>query len=103
MVHAALQKAKEAVKKERQLEKLHQQLHKGTPRHDGLTFATCLQLALMHEASGLAGDALRIYQALLKNKSSSQVRRLPQLLFPKESLCRCQSVIDVRLAIKCAI
>lgn len=70
---AALQKAKEAVKKERQLEKLHQQLQKGTPRNDGLAFSTCLQLALMHEAAGLPNEALRIYQALLKNKASPQV------------------------------
>lgn len=77
---AALQKAKEAVKKERQLEKLQQQLHKGMPRNDGLAFSTCLQLALMHEAAGLSNEALRIYQALLRNKTSAQASPHPKVV-----------------------
>ncbi|KAK9841192.1 hypothetical protein WJX74_001701 [Apatococcus lobatus] len=99
--NSALQKAKEAVKKERQLEKLHQQLHKGTPRNDGLAFSTCLQLALMHEAAGLPTEALRIYQALLKNKASLQAGlvqlNIGNLMLRKGDLAGCMRAYRIAL------
>merc|ERR1719502_1067103 len=64
----ALEKAKEAGKKERQLCRLREQQNLLDQLNVDLTYAVCLNLAIQHQANGNDNEALTIYQQIVKNK-----------------------------------
>merc|ERR1719379_953013 len=64
----ALEKAKEAGKKERQLCRLREQQGLLDQLNVDLTYAVCLNLAIQHQANGNDNEALTIYTQIVKNK-----------------------------------
>mmetsp|Transcript_21253 Transcript_21253/g.51375 ORF Transcript_21253/g.51375 Transcript_21253/m.51375 type:complete len:811 (+) Transcript_21253:136-2568(+) len=64
----ALEKAKEAAKKERQLYRLREQYNLLEQLNVDLTFSVCLNLAIHREANGSDQEALIIYNQIVKNK-----------------------------------
>jgi len=64
----ALEKAKEAGKKERQLCRLREQQNLLDQLNVDLTYAVCLNLAIQHQANGNDNEALTIYTQIVKNK-----------------------------------
>jgi intraflagellar transport protein 88 len=64
----ALEKAKEAGKKERQLCRLREQQNLLDQLNVDLTYAVCLNLAIQHQANGNDNEAQTIYQQIVKNK-----------------------------------
>merc|ERR1719456_1179288 len=65
---AALEKAKEAGKRERQLCRLRDQQGMLEQLNVDLTYAVCLNLAIQHQATGNDQEAYTIYQQIVKNK-----------------------------------
>lgn len=66
---AALEKASEARKKERQLAKFRENAGQADNHPPELGFAVELQLASCYAASKLYGEALELYGSIVKNKS----------------------------------
>lgn len=64
----ALEKAKEAGKKERQLCRLREQQNLLDQLNVDLTYAVCLNLAIQHQANNNDNEALTIYTQIVKNK-----------------------------------
>jgi len=64
----ALEKGKEAGKKERQLCRLREQLNLLDQLNVDLTYAVCLNLAIQHQANDNDNEALTIYTQIVKNK-----------------------------------
>lgn len=64
----ALEKGKEAGKKERQLCRLREQQNLLDQLNVDLTYAVCLNLAIQHQANGNDNEALTIYTQIVKNK-----------------------------------
>merc|ERR1719399_1570172 len=64
----ALQKAKEAGKRERQLCRLREQQNLLDQLNVDLTYAVCLNLAIQHHANDNDNEALTIYTQIVKNK-----------------------------------
>jgi intraflagellar transport protein 88 len=64
----ALEKAKEAGKKERQLCRLREQMNLLDQLNADLTYAVCLNLAIQHQANDNDNEALTIYTQIVKNK-----------------------------------
>eukprot|EP00929_Paragymnodinium_shiwhaense_P016842 TRINITY_DN12548_c1_g2_i2.p1 TRINITY_DN12548_c1_g2~~TRINITY_DN12548_c1_g2_i2.p1 ORF type:complete len:814 (-),score=200.11 TRINITY_DN12548_c1_g2_i2:227-2668(-) len=67
-LQSALEIAKEAGKKERQLCRLREQNGLLEQLNVDLTYAVCLNLAIQHQANGNDNEALTIYQQIVKNK-----------------------------------
>jgi len=67
-VREALEKAKEAGKKERQLCRLREQQNLLDQLNVDLTYAVCLNLAIQHQANDNDNEALTIYTQIVKNK-----------------------------------
>lgn len=64
----ALEKGKEAGKKERQLCRLREQQNLLDQLNVDLTYAVCLNLAIQHQANDNDNEALTIYTQIVKNK-----------------------------------
>mmetsp|Transcript_13666 Transcript_13666/g.36798 ORF Transcript_13666/g.36798 Transcript_13666/m.36798 type:complete len:844 (-) Transcript_13666:172-2703(-) len=64
----ALEKAKEAGKKERQLCRAREQQNLLDQLNVDLTYAVCLNLAIQHQANDNDNEALTIYTQIVKNK-----------------------------------
>lgn len=64
----ALEKAKDAGKKERVLRRQRENQGLLDQLNVDLTYAVCLNLAIQHQANGNDNDALEIYQQIVKNK-----------------------------------
>merc|ERR1719401_1917970 len=64
----ALEKGKEAGKKERQLCRLREQQNLLDQLNVDLTYAVCLNLAIQHQANDNDAEALQIYTQIVKNK-----------------------------------
>mmetsp|Transcript_132977 Transcript_132977/g.384527 ORF Transcript_132977/g.384527 Transcript_132977/m.384527 type:complete len:839 (-) Transcript_132977:46-2562(-) len=64
----ALEKAKEAGKKERHLCRQREQLNLLDQLNVDLTYAVCLNLAIQHQANDNDNEALQIYTQIVKNK-----------------------------------
>merc|ERR1719230_1734840 len=64
----ALEKGKEAGKKERQLCRLREQHNLLDQLNVDLTYAVCLNLAIQHQANDNDQEALTIYSHIVKNK-----------------------------------
>lgn len=64
----ALEKGKEACKKERQLCRLREQQSLLDHLNVDLTYAVCLNLAIQHQANDNDNEALTIYTQIVKNK-----------------------------------
>ncbi|CAK0873483.1 unnamed protein product [Prorocentrum cordatum] len=64
----ALEKGKEAGKKERQLCRLREQHNLLDQLNVDLTYAVCLNLAIQHQANDNDNEALEIYTQIVKNK-----------------------------------
>jgi len=64
----ALEKAKEAGKKERQLCRIREQQNLLDQLNVDLTYAVCLNLAIQHQANDNDNEALTIYTQIVKNK-----------------------------------
>lgn len=64
----ALEKAKEAGKKERQLCRLREQNNLLDALNVDLTYTVCLNLAIQHDANDNDNEALAIYTQIVKNK-----------------------------------
>lgn len=69
LCNAALEKALDARKKERQLAKFRETAGQGDNHPPELGFAVELQLASCYAASKLYGEALELYGALVKSKN----------------------------------
>merc|ERR550514_94014 len=67
-LQAALEKAKEAGKRERQLCRLREQQNLLEQLNVDLTYAVCLNLAIQHHANDNDNEALTIYTQIVKNK-----------------------------------
>merc|ERR1719401_1871614 len=67
-VREALDKGKEAGKKERQLCRLREQQNLLDQLNVDLTYAVCLNLAIQHQANDNDNEALTIYTQIVKNK-----------------------------------
>ena len=72
----ALEKAKEAGKKERQLSKQREQLNLADQINVDLTFAVHFNLAVMFHRNGLYTEALNTYSLIVRNKQYAQSGRL---------------------------
>merc|ERR1719197_58710 len=64
----ALEKGKEAGKKERQLCRIREQQNLLDQLNVDLTYAVCLNLAIQHQANDNDNEALTIYTQIVKNK-----------------------------------
>lgn len=64
----ALEKAKEAGKKERHLCRQREQMNLLDQLNVDLTYAVCLNLAIQHQANDNDNEALQIYTQIVKNK-----------------------------------
>jgi intraflagellar transport protein 88 len=73
---SALEKAKEAGKKERQLCKQREQLGLGDQINVDLTYAVHFNLAVMYHRNGLYTEALNTYSLIVRNKQYAQSGRL---------------------------
>ena len=73
---SALEKAKEAGKKERQLCKQREQLGLGDQVNVDLTYAVHFNLAVMYHRNGLYTEALNTYSLIVRNKQYAQSGRL---------------------------
>ena len=73
---AALEKAKEAGRRERQLSKLREQQQLGDQINLDLTFAVVFSLAHAYALNGMYVEALNAYTSIVKNKSFPQSGRL---------------------------
>ena len=73
---SALDKAKEAGRKERLLAKLRAALQPDEGVGSDLTFAVCFNLALQYQNSGMLQEALNTYTVIVKNKSYQSSGRL---------------------------
>merc|ERR1719262_1304507 len=67
-LQGALEKAKEAGKKERQLCRIREQQNLLEQLNVDLTYAVCLNLAIQHHANDNDNEALTIYTQIVKNK-----------------------------------
>merc|ERR1719262_605703 len=67
-LQGALEKAKEAGKRERQLCRLREQQNLLEQLNVDLTYAVCLNLAIQHDVNDNEQEALQIYQTIVKNK-----------------------------------
>merc|ERR1719281_352646 len=67
-LQGALEKAKEAGKRERQLCRLREQQSLLDQLNVDLTYAVCLNLAIQHQANDNDNEALTIYTQIVKNK-----------------------------------
>ena len=67
-IQAALEKAKEAGKRERALARLREQQNLTEGLNVDLTYAVCLNLAIQHASNGNENEALTIYGQIVKNK-----------------------------------
>lgn len=72
----ALEKAKEAGRRERQLCKLREQQQLGDQINLDLTFAVVFSLAHAYVLNGMYAEALNAYTSIVKNKSFPQSGRL---------------------------
>merc|ERR1719433_2360787 len=68
LLREALEKGKEAGKKERQLCRLREQQNLLDQLNVDLTYAVCLNLAIQHQANDNDNEALTIYTQIVKNK-----------------------------------
>lgn len=64
----ALERAKEAAKRERALCRMREQQNLLDQLNVDLTYAVCLNLAIQHDANGNPQEALAIYTQIVKNK-----------------------------------
>jgi intraflagellar transport protein 88 len=72
----ALEKAKEAGKKERALCKQREQLNLADQINVDLTYAVLFNLAVQYQRSGLSKEALNTYTVIVRNKQYAQSGRL---------------------------
>jgi intraflagellar transport protein 88 len=72
----ALDKAKEAFRREKQLEKIREQHTPGDHAVSDLNYAVMLNMATMHQACGNYTEALSHYNHIIKSKSTAMVGRL---------------------------
>lgn len=75
-IQTALEKAKDAGKKEIQLSKQRELMSLDEPPNLDLTFAVLLNLANQYQNCGMYQEALHTYSVIVKNKSISNGGRL---------------------------
>ncbi|XP_022701942.1 intraflagellar transport protein 88 homolog isoform X2 [Varroa jacobsoni] len=72
----ALEKAKEAASRDRQLAKQREQILAGSPANMELSFCVSLNLALRYTDADMLSEALEIYQGIVQNRAFSNIGRL---------------------------
>ncbi|XP_028656394.1 intraflagellar transport protein 88 homolog isoform X1 [Erpetoichthys calabaricus] len=72
----ALEKAKEAGRKERALTRQREEIGLAAPVNWDLTFSVLFNLAIQHAANDMYAEALNTYQVIVKNKTFSNAGRL---------------------------
>ncbi|OQR70743.1 intraflagellar transport protein 88-like [Tropilaelaps mercedesae] len=72
----ALEKAKEAASRDRQLVKQREQILPGSPANMELSFCARLNLALRYTDADMLNEALEIYQSIVQNRAFSNIGRL---------------------------
>lgn len=72
----ALEKAKDALNKDRSLRKLRETHNMVDQINTDLTFSVCLNLANMYEANKMYAEALKTYTLIVKNNNYPMAGRL---------------------------
>ncbi|XP_071442455.1 intraflagellar transport protein 88 homolog [Hetaerina americana] len=72
----ALEKAKDACKKERNMVRLQEQAGLVNSRNEDLSFSTLFNLANQYEANEMYSEALSTYQSITRNRMLPNVKRL---------------------------
>ena len=72
----ALEKAKDALSKDRSLRKLREIHNMVDQINTDLTFSVCLNLANMYEANKMSAEALKTYTLIVKNNNYPMAGRL---------------------------